>query len=77
MGKKIIRPFVATKDPMVRDILQRMSNRSDEGLTKYKVDMEMAKKPFSKWIDDVQEEAWDMIVYLEKVRRVLKKANII
>jgi hypothetical protein len=77
MGKKIIRPFVATKDPMVRDILQRMSDRSDEGLTKYKVDMEMAKKPFSKWIDDVQEEAWDMIVYLEKVRRVLKKANII
>jgi len=77
MGKKIIRPFVATKDPMVRDILQRMSERSDEGLTKYKVDMEMANKPFGKWIDDVQEEAWDMIVYLEKVRRVLKKANII
>ena len=44
MGKKIIRPFVATKDPMVRDILQRMSERSDEGLTKYKVDMEMANK---------------------------------
>ena len=77
MGKKIIRPFVATKDPMVRDIIQRMSNRSDEGLTKYTVKKEMAKKPFGKWIDDVQEEAWDMIVYLEKVRRVLKKANII
>ncbi len=77
MGKKIIRPFVATKDPMVRDILQRMSDRADEGLTKYKIDMEMANKPFSKWIDDVQEEAWDMIVYLEKVRQVLKKAKII
>ena len=59
MGKKIIRPFVATKDPMVRDILQRMSERSDEGLTKYKVDMEMANKHFGKWIDEVQEEAWD------------------
>tara|TARA_Y100001937_G_scaffold128397_1_gene204405 strand:- start:693 stop:926 length:234 start_codon:yes stop_codon:yes gene_type:complete len=77
MTKKISRPFIATKDPMVRDILQRMSDRSDEGLTKYKVNMEMAKKPFSKWIDDVQEEAWDMIVYLEKVRQVLKKSKII
>ena len=77
MGKKIIRPFVATKDPMVRDILQRMSDRSDEGLTKYKINMEMAKKPFGKWIDDVQEYAADMILYLEKVRTVLKKENII
>ena len=77
MTKKISRPFIATKDPMVRDILQRMSDRSDEGLTKYKVNMEMAKKPFTKWIDDVQEEAWDMIVYLEKVRQVLKKSKII
>ena len=77
MPKKIVRPFIATKDPMVRDILHRMSDRSDERLTKYKVNMEMANKPFGKWIDDVQEEAWDMIVYLEKVRQVLKKAKII
>lgn len=75
--EKVERPFVATKDRMVRKLLQRMSERSNQGLIKYKIDMDHAKKPFNEWVDDVQEELWDAIVYLEKVRAVLKKAKII
>jgi hypothetical protein len=67
----VVRPFICTKDPLVKDLLARMSKRSDEGLTKYKVSMDLAMKPIGKWIEDAQEEGWDKIVYLEKVKRIL------
>tara|TARA_R110000744_G_scaffold74606_6_gene148934 strand:+ start:1141 stop:1389 length:249 start_codon:yes stop_codon:yes gene_type:complete len=72
----VVRPFICTKDPLVRDLLARMSKRSDEGLTKYKVSMDLAMKPIGKWIEDAQEEEWDKIVYLEKVKRILEEYGI-
>ena len=56
---KIIRPFIVTKD----------------GIKKYNVTMLQAKKPIEKWIEDAQEEAWDQIVYLEKIKSLLTKLN--
>ncbi len=49
-----------------------MAERSEEGLAKYKHSMENAKKPLQEWIVDAQEEAWDFIVYLEKIRNLIK-----
>jgi|TARA_R110000787_G_scaffold195852_2_gene307223 hypothetical protein len=64
----IIRPFLVTKDPMVMKVLKRMSKRSDEGLATYKKTMVEAKKPFKTWVSDAQEELWDAILYLEKIK---------
>ena len=60
-------PF--TRDPLIQDILDRMVARSEEGCDTYGETMEQASKPFDKWIVDAQEEAWDLIVYLEKIRQ--------
>ena len=34
--------------------------------------MNDAYKPLDKWIVDAQEEAWDFIVYLEKIKTLIK-----
>ena len=61
-----------TRDPLVQKLLNRMAKRSEEGLEKYKRSMGDAYKPLDKWIIDAQEEAWDFIVYLEKIRSLIK-----
>ena len=71
--KKIIRPFVLTKDPLVQVILERFAKRSDDGIKKYGKTMLQATKSIAQWIDDAQEESWDKIVYLEKIKIELQK----
>jgi hypothetical protein len=72
---KIVRPFVITKDPMIQDLLRKFSERSDKGISDYKVTMVQATKPITQWIEDAQEELWDGIVYLEKIKSLLTKVN--
>jgi len=71
--KKIIRPFVLTKDPLVQVILERFAKRSENGIKKYGKTMLQATKSRIKWINDAQEESWDTIVYLEKLKTELQK----
>ena len=73
--KKIIRPFVLTKDPLVQVILERFAKRSENGIKKYGKTMLQATKSIAQWIDDAQEESWDKIVYLEKIKIELQKGG--
>ena len=57
-----------TKDKMIRQIMKRMGKRADDGIKKYGSTMAHSKKSFVAWCDDVQEELWDSIVYLEKLK---------
>ena len=75
MNKKIIRPFVLTKDPLVQRILERFAKRSENGIKKYGKTMLQATKSIAQWIDDAQEESWDKIVYLEKIKIELQKGG--
>ena len=72
-SKKIIRPSVLTKDPLVQRILERFAKRSENGIKKYGRTMVDATKSIDEWIDDAQEESWDKIVYLEKIKIELQK----
>ena len=54
-----------TKDKMIQNIMNRMSKRSEDGIKKFGNTIN--------WIDDVQEEMWDSIVYLEKLKTILKE----
>jgi len=74
--EKVVRPFVYTNDPLVMDLIQTFAKRSDKGIDKYGKTMIEANKPIDEWIKDAQEEAWDQIVYLEKIKRLLKNLNI-
>jgi len=60
-----------TKDKMVKKIMQRMSKRADDGIKKYGSTMLHSRKSFVAWIDDAQEELWDAIVYLEKLKTLM------
>ena len=73
--KKIVRPFVLTKDPLVQTILERFAKRSENGIKKFKRTMLEATKSRIKWINDAQEESWDTIVYLEKLKIELQKGK--
>ena len=64
------------KDKLVDDVLKRMKTRSDSGIKKFGTTMLEAEKPFLSWIDDAQEEAWDTINYLEKVKTLVKEDKI-
>ena len=74
-NKRIIHPFVLTKDPLVQVILERFAKRSENGIKKYGKTMLQATKSRIKWINDVHEESWDTIVYLEKLKTELKKGE--
>ncbi|BAQ91883.1 hypothetical protein [uncultured Mediterranean phage uvMED] len=60
-----------TKDKMIKKIMQRMSKRADDGIKKYGSTMLHSRKSFVAWIDDAQEELWDAIVYLEKLKTLM------
>lgn len=60
-----------TKDKMIKKIMQRMSKRADDGIKKYGSTMLHSEKSFVAWIDDAQEELWDAIVYLEKLKTLM------
>jgi len=75
-SKKIIRPFVLTKDPLVQVIFERFAKRSENGIKKYGKTMLQATKSRIKWINDAQEESWDTIVYLEKLKTELQKKKV-
>ena len=74
-SKKLIRPFVLTKDPLVQVILERFAKRSESGIKKFKRTVLEATKSVDQWINEAQEESWDTIVYLEKLKTELKKGE--
>ena len=60
---------------MVQSLLHKFAKRSEDRILKYKKTMAQANKPIEKWIEDAQEEAWDQIVYLEKLKSLLTKVH--
>ena len=72
----VVRPFAYTKDTLIMDLLHRYAKRSEIGIATHGKTMVEATKPVAEWIEDAQEEAWDKIVYLEKLKRILSNLNI-
>jgi len=64
-----------TKDPLVQNVLNRMAERSEAGIKKFGVTMEAADQSTEHWITSAQEEAADLILYLEKLKQELRKKN--
>ena len=64
-----------TKDKMIQSIMNRMSKRSEDGIKKFGNTMIESKKPTISWINDIQEEMWDSIVYLDKLKTIIEKED--
>ena len=62
-----------TKDPLVQRVLDRMADRSESGIKKFGVTMQDAEQSLEHWIANTQEELADAIMYLEKLKEVIRK----
>lgn len=64
---------VFIEDPLVKDVIARMAERSETGMKKYGVTMERPDVTTVEWLRHAQEEALDLAVYLERCIRDLSK----
>lgn len=59
-------------DPIILSVLEHIKRRSDVGMKKYGVPMTRPDVDTLQWLRHAQEEAMDLVVYLERVISDLK-----
>ena len=57
-------------DPVVQRVIERFQQRSEFGQKKYNTTLEGNTLPFLGWVQHMQEELMDAILYLEKMKSV-------
>ena len=66
-----------TEDPTVNAVLEKMIKRAETGMKKYgKSIRDDNRRDLVGWISEAQEELYDAIIYLEKVKEVFKTSKI-
>lgn len=55
-------------DRIVQTVVERFQQRSEFGIRKYGTTLEDNKLPFLAWVQHMQEELMDAILYLEKLK---------
>jgi len=56
------------RDPVVERVVDKFVSRSDVGYAKYKVTLEDDKSNIFQWINHLQEELMDAVLYLQKLK---------
>jgi hypothetical protein len=56
------------RDPVVERVVDKFVSRSDVGFTKYGVTLEDAKSNIFEWVNHLQEELMDAVLYLQKLK---------
>jgi len=56
-------------DPIVDIVVAKMKARSKEGIKKYGTTLQDSPDGFYSWINHAQEEAMDLVLYLEKIKQ--------
>uniref|UniRef100_A0A6C0JQH5 Uncharacterized protein n=1 Tax=viral metagenome TaxID=1070528 RepID=A0A6C0JQH5_9ZZZZ len=55
-------------DPIVQTVIAKFQQRSELGQKKYNTTLEANNAPFLDWVNHMQEELMDAILYLEKMK---------
>lgn len=63
-------------DSIVESIINKFKERSEFGLKKYGTTLDREDLKLIDWINHAQEELMDGILYLEKIKNLIKKSNI-
>ena len=58
-----------TNDPIVNNVVNKMIDRSNEGMIKYGVTMEREDVPTYEWLNHAIEELLDAAIYMERCRQ--------
>ena len=56
------------RDPVVERVVDKFVSRSDVGFKKYGITLEDDKSNIFEWINHVQEELMDAVLYLQKLK---------
>ena len=60
------------KDTIVESVIEQFKQRSEVGINKYGVTLDRDDLDRLQWLQHAQEEAMDMILYLEKLKQYEK-----
>lgn len=60
------------RDPVVQQVVNKFVSRSDVGFAKYGKTMVDDKSDIKVWLNHVQEETQDAILYIEKVLNIIE-----
>jgi hypothetical protein len=58
-----------TEDSIVNNVIESFIERSNAGFTKYGTNLDRNDLSFLDWLNHAQQEAMDMILYLEKLKQ--------
>ncbi len=58
------------KDSVVQSVINKFKQRSEVGIAKYNTTLDREDLTDKEWINHAQEEAMDLILYLEKLKRL-------
>lgn len=56
------------RDPVVERVVDKFVSRSDVGFAKYGITLEDDKSNIFQWINHLQEELMDAVLYLQKLK---------
>ena len=59
------------RDPVVERVVDKCLNRSDVGFKKYGITMDDDNSKLNEWLNHLQEELMDAILYIQKTKEKL------
>jgi hypothetical protein len=60
------------KDTIVESVIEQFKHRSETGIKKYNTTLDRTDLTRLEWLQHAQEEAMDLILYLEKLKQYEK-----
>jgi hypothetical protein len=60
------------RDPVVKRVVNKFVSRSDVGYSKYGITLEDDPSKMFEWLNHLQEELMDAVLYLQKAKEVYK-----
>jgi len=61
------------KDPIVEQVIKKYLERSNRGIEIYGTTLEENDLDFEQWIDHLQEELMDAVLYAQKLKSIIQK----
>ena len=63
------------RDKIIESVVKKFINRSDVGYKKYGVTLHKDDQPLDTWLQHIQEELMDAILYIQAAREELAEAK--
>ena len=63
------------RDPVVEAVVDKFVSRSDVGFKKYGKTLRDDKSNMSEWLNHIQEELMDAVLYIQRAKEEIEKVN--